>query len=259
MKRVILTLCLCMLIITAGLNAAAAGEMKIGEPGEGGFREYLFMDKFSEKEAPEMAELLALAIEKGRSIVFQQLPKINNPELGDKEFTADYFEGKLVPQLKQRIDALTPAQKASFDKFLWSAKLTIALNQDRINMKGAGFKHFLPAMWARETAAIFQIKTGIIIKQPANLYRNPCNKPDDAEKKVLTRFTMQDYDKKEYGEMSMIGKQKVYRHFRPVFMSTGCLGCHGDKQGELDVLGFKKDGLKSGDVRAAISVTVPIK
>ncbi len=260
MKKVAFTICMSMLLLTAGSYSTAKAEMEVGTPAEGGSREYLFIDKFSEKEAQGMAEVLALALEKGRSTIFMHLPKINNPELGDKEFTADYFEGKLLPQLKERIDGLTPAQKITFDKFIWSAKQVIALNQDRINIKGVGFKYFLPATWARETGSIFQIKTGIIIKQPANFYRNPCNRPDETEKKVLSKFAMSNYDKKDYGEISMIGKQKVYRHFRPVFVSTGCLGCHGgDKQGERDMLGFQKDGFKSGDLRAAISVTVPIK
>jgi len=111
-----------------------------------------------------------------------------------------------------------------------------------------------------ETGSIFQIKTGIIIKQPANYYRNPCNRPDETEKKALTRLAAATGENRDFGEISMIGKQKVYRYFRPVYISTGCLGCHGgDKQGETDVLGFRKDGLKSGDLRGAISVTVPIK
>ncbi len=237
----------------------AKGDVLAAAEALGGYPEYLFIEKLPEKEAKGMAELLALSVNEGRAIIFQNLPKINNAELGDKWFTPEYFEEKLMERLKQNIEGLSPAQRRIFNKFVSSAKISVSANQDRINLKGVGFKYFLPATWGRETAMIFKAQTGIIIKQTALLYRYPGNRPDDSEMKSLVKFTSPDYDKKTYGEISTIGKQNVYRYYRPVYMVAGCLSCHGGPKGEKDILGYEKDGLKVGDVRGVISVAVPVQ
>jgi len=245
-------------VICFALSAGAAVADDV-TPAVGGFPEYLFLEKVSEAEAPKVAYLLALTVEEGRAIIFQNLPKIFNPELGDKGFTPEFFEQKLLASLKQETKEMSDDQRRIFDKFMWAAKQSIALNQDRINVKGVKFKYFLPATWSRETALMLKTKTGIMIKQAAINYRSPCNKADAMENTILTKFRKPDYDGKTYGEMSTVGKQKVYRHFRPVTIDEGCLGCHGEPKGEKDIIGYEKDGLKIGDVRAIISVTVPVK
>ena len=246
-------------VFTLCVVPVAKGDVPAAAEALGGSPEYLFIEKLPEKEAMLMAELLTLAVYEGRAIIFQHVPKINNAELGDKGFTPEYFEAKLMERLKQNVEGLSPAQKRIFNKFIFAAKISVSANQDRINVKGVGFKYFLPATWGRETAMIFKAQTGIIIKQTALLYRYPGNRPDDSEMKSLIKFTSPDYDKKTYGEISTIGKQKVYRYYRPVYMVPGCLGCHGDPKGGKDVLGYEKDGLKVGDVRGVISVAVPVQ
>lgn len=243
------SLILCIVSYAADTGTAASG----------GYPEYLFLEKVSESEAPGVAWLLALAVETGRSVIFQYLPKINNPEIGDKGFTPEFFEEKLMQALKQQAGEISTSQKKTLEKFLWAAKQSIALNQDRINIKGIGFKYFLPATWARETALMLKTKTGIIIKQAADLYRSPCNKPDELEKKIIDKFKMPGYNGQPYGEMSTMGKQKVYRHFRRISIVQGCLGCHGEPKGQTDVLGYEKDGMKTGDIRGLISVIVPVE
>ncbi|WP_303907136.1 c-type heme family protein [Thiohalomonas denitrificans] len=56
-----------------------------------------------------------------------------------------------------------------------------------------------------------------------------------------------------------MGKQPVYRYFDPVRLMEPCLACHGKPKGELDMLGYEKDGLEAGDVIGLISVAVPIE
>jgi len=77
---------------------------------------------------------------------------------------------------------------------------------------------------------------------------------------VLVKFAKADYDKNPYGAVGSIGKQKVYRYVRPIFIKTDfCLKCHGGPKGSKDVLGYEKEGLKVGDLRGIVSVAVPIK
>ncbi len=76
---------------------------------------------------------------------------------------------------------------------------------------------------------------------------------------MLTRFSQPGYDGQPHGEETKMGKQPVYRYFDPVRLMEPCLACHGKPKGELDMLGYEKDGLEAGDVIGLISVAVPIE
>lgn len=254
----------CLRVIAAvtllsGVGPIHAAVEKIGIPAEGGTPEQVFLDKVAKEEAVGTAEIIARALAKGRLVIFAHMPKLSDPELGDKGFTADYFTEQWMASLEQDLLDATPAQKRILDKLIKAGKQSIENNQERLNVKGVGWKNFLPAKWARETGVGFVAMTGIVTKQPAINYRNPSNVPDTLERKVLTRFVQKNYDGKPYGEFAMMGKQPVYRYFEPVRLIEPCLACHGTPKGELDKLGFKKDGLKANDVIALISVTVPIQ
>jgi general secretion pathway protein A len=243
--------------ISLGLVQAAYGGDDF-EAGKGGAPEYLFIEKVPENEAQAIANLLARAIVVGRVVIFQHLGKLHDAKVGDKGFTADYFESQWKEALAADLKDLTPAAKGVFDKLLSASRLSLDTNQERINMPGVGFKNFLPAVWGRETAMMFKAKTGISIRQPAFLYRNPINKPDAAEQQALLKARAAG-DGKPFGEFATFGKQKVYRAYLPIAMDKGCLGCHGEPKGEADVLGYEKDGLKLGNVRALASVAIAVK
>ena len=223
----------------------------------GGFPEYCFVKKLSVKEVPYMAETLALAIIKGRKIVFRNLAEINSPKPGPKNFTPDYFEKSLREAMASRIHSLTPKQKEIWEDFIYAAKLAVAINQERINLEGVGFKYFLPAVWARQTAFIFQAKTGIVIKQAALKYRHPVNRPDETEIQAILsieRRGLSDFSRWDY-----FGKQRVFRYFKPIKNKAFCAKCHGEPRGAKDPLGFEKEGFKKGEIRAVISVTLPVE
>lgn len=243
----------------SGAASVSAAVEQVGIPAVGGTPEQLFLEKVKKEEAQGTAEIIARALAKGRLIIFAHMPKLGDPALGDKGFTADYFAEQWLMSLEHELMDATPTQKRILEKLVRAGKQSIDNNQERLNVKGVGWKNFLPAKWARETGVGFVAMTGIVTKQPARNYRNPSNVPDSLEKKVLTRFVQKDYDGKPYGEFAMSGKQTVYRYFEPVRLIEPCLACHGTPKGEADMLGYKKDGLKANDVIALISVTVPVE
>ncbi|WP_303900878.1 Tll0287-like domain-containing protein [Thiohalomonas denitrificans] len=232
---------------------------EIGVPNQGGHPEYLFLEKVPQEQGRATAEMISQALAVGRLVIFSHMKKLTDPELGDKGFTGDYFVEQWLAALEPQLMDITPAQQRILDKLIWAGKLSIDNNQDRLNVKGTGWKHFLPAKWAREAGLMFNSRTGIVTRQPARNYRHPSNAPDSMDKAVLTRFIQPDHDGKPYGEETMMGKQPVYRYFEPVELMEPCLACHGKPKGELDVLGYEKDGLEGGDVIGMISVTVPIE
>jgi general secretion pathway protein A len=132
-------------------------------------------------------------------------------------------------------------------------------NQDRLNVKGIAWKHFLPAKWEREMGQVFTARTGIIIKQPGRAYRSPVNVPDELERSVLQRFVDSGRDdNKPYTAYTTMGRQAVYRYMEPIRLIPPCLSCHGKPKGEPDMLGFHKDGLEAGDLIGLMSVTIAV-
>lgn len=230
----------------------------IGIPAKGGFPEYLFIDKVPQKHAPSTAEMISTALAKGRLVIFAQMPKLTNPELGDKGFSGDEFVEQWKATLEADFMSATPKQKEILDKLIWAGKQSMDNNQDRLNIKGIKWKHFLPAKWARETGLMFNSRTGIVTKQPARNYRHPSNAPDKREIEILRLFAdKKNGEAKPMGEWAMMGKQKVYRYYDPIPLIKPCLACHGKPKGEIDILGFQKDGLENDDIIGFISVAVP--
>ena len=253
MNKLLLTLVL--FFISSHANA----EGKIGIPAKGGQPEYLFLEKVSESEAKSTADMISKALGKGRLVIFAQMKKLTDPTLGDKGFTGDVFAEQWNASLEAEFMSASPSQKRIIDKLVWAGKQSMDNNQDRLNVKGVKWKHFLPAKWARETGLMFNSRTGIVTKQPSINYRHPSNVPDTKEIEVLSKFVKEGTAAKAQGEFAMMGKQKVYRYFDPIHLMPPCLACHGKPKGELDMLGFEKDGLNSGDVIGLISVSIAVE
>lgn len=248
-------------IVAASAFFLCAGHVVIGKdvgrPAKGGQPEYLFINKVPKAQAEATAQIIGSALAKGRMVIFAHMGKIGDPNLGDKGFTAEYFAENWLKSLEPELIEVTPEQKPILDRLVSAGKQSIANNQDRLNVKGVAWKNFLPAKWARETGQVLNSTTGIVTKQPARYYRHPANAPDEIELRVLNDMIKPGVEAKPRGEFGMMGKQKVYRYFEPVQLITPCLSCHGKPKGELDPIGYEKDGLEAGDVVGLISVVVP--
>lgn len=107
----------------------------------------------------------------------------------------------------------------------------------------------------------------VSIKRITNKPRNPANKPDKFELKVLDRFEKLERKGKEFPEFYI---QKIttpeevsYNYYKPMKMDNLCLVCHGDES-TLDANGIKKilelypedkaTGYKKGDFRGLIRI-----
>lgn len=86
--------------------------------------------------------------------------------------------------------------------------------------------------------------------------RNEQNAPDDFEKKAIQTF-LSNPSATQYAVLTKVNDHLVYRYVEPLRMQTACLACHGEPRGQKDMFGFPKEGLKVGDLRGAITVTVP--
>ncbi|MBA2847940.1 DUF3365 domain-containing protein [Thermosulfuriphilus ammonigenes] len=212
------------------------------------------------EKAEMIARYIADIIVAGRGIVAQHQEIINDPNKGEKGFTPEYVESLLRKKFKEMtghdISQLDPETRAVVEQVIEAAKMSVKMNQKRINQPGKGFKGYIPAVFGRETGQILKGRCNILIKQTTFKYRNAYNQPDPFEKKVLKMFEAPSWPKgKGYGEF-IKGR---YRYLRPIYIKKACLKCHGEPAGSRDIAGRIKEGYKEGELRGAISVSFPVK
>jgi len=222
----------------------------------------------TEPEAKVQAEMLAEFLTLGRIAVAHSLAefKINDTAKGDKGFTADIFAGKINEAFKasKKVDILAGTGGESLPagtmdllkKIMNASKKVVNDNLALINTQGLGFKGFIPASYGRQVGDIFAAETGITLKQTTDKLRNEYNKPDAFEKGIMEKMLKGEIKK---DEVFFAKEGSDYRLTKPLYIVKGCLGCHGDPVGELDVAGRKKEGYKEGDLRGIISVKIPAK
>jgi len=124
-----------------------------------------------------------------------------------------------------------------------------------------------PAYSGRNVAAKLTKTAGFYIKQTSLKYRNPQNKPNADEKRILEIFNK---NKKlpEYFEIGHNQKgEEVIRYAKPLHIKKGCLKCHGIPNKEVPPhlykalvhdYGNRAFNYKVGDIRGMVSVEVPM-
>ncbi len=101
-----------------------------------------------------------------------------------------------------------------------------------------------PAMVTRELSE-YAMKAGYGWFRVTSLKPvNPLNKPDDFERSSLELFEKQDLQ--EYIEIRTDNAEKNLRYIAPLLVKPSCLECHA------------KHGYKVGDIRGALSISIPI-
>ena len=212
----------------------------------------------------ETAELLIKLVQSGRTVVSEHQDLINDASKGDKGFTPDYFEGKIIAKFKEKTNVDLRTEGGVSGKLLQilleSGKEVVAEAQPIINKPGIGFKGFIPAVWGRKAGEKFGQKTGIRLKLTNADYRFPGNKPDEFEAEVLRLFADPSYPKnREYTRMAVVNGRQSLRVMVPEYAGPKCLGCHGEPKGDRDITGNKKEGWKEGGLAGAISLIIPVK
>ncbi|MCP4366279.1 MAG: DUF3365 domain-containing protein [Planctomycetes bacterium] len=153
---------------------------------------------------------------------------------------------------------------------LLSVRNVIAKNQELINRDPETgnnyFKGFVPAVAGSRIANDFSLRTGYKLKQTALRVRNPRNKADEWEERVL-RILEKDRTKNGHGEITELHGKQVYRYMKPLYMEKECVMCHSVPEVmspevrefiENNYTTDKALGYKEGDLRGGISVIIPI-
>lgn len=131
--------------------------------------------------------------------------------------------------------------------------------QDIIDTDADGtynFKGLSCAIAGKEISKKLSGETDYTIKYTNATTRKEGDSPDSFEKEALAAYSS-DPELGEYYRLLTEGEQ-VFRYTSPLWIEESCLGCHGDPIGELDVLGYPKEGMKKGDLAGIMSISMPV-
>jgi hypothetical protein len=214
--------------------------------------------------AQDLAEMLRDA----RTVISNNQDLINNPEVGDK-----HLSGQVV--LDQAVEGYakaTGSDPTKIDPNSRKGRLLRAMmaaivaatdeNQATINEKGTGFKGFIPAVFARLVSEDFnQMAKGeaeVKVTAPPELVRNRKARPDGWEADIIkTKLLGADWPKgQSYSAVVETNGRPAFRVAVPEYYAASCLVCHGSPKGEMDLTGYPKEGGKTGDLGAVISITL---
>jgi hypothetical protein len=121
---------------------------------------------------------------------------------------------------------------------------------------------------AQEITRDFKRQSGHHARRVSMRYRNPQNRPDGYEQRVLARMEMENGQKqlaKEYVEVVKDQGVNVLRYMRPLIVAPACIACHGARESmapevrRLLAERYPEDlafGFQEGDFRGAISVQI---
>lgn len=136
----------------------------------------------------------------------------------------------------------------------------MVINQDVINYDANGeynFKRLHCSIVGKSIGKLFGKKTGYTIRYTNFEPRNEADVPDEFELKALNLFA-EDPNVAEFYEISEFEGKRSFRYAAPMRIEENCLECHGEPAGELDILGYPKEGWKPGDLGGTMSIVMPI-
>jgi methyl-accepting chemotaxis protein len=115
----------------------------------------------------------------------------------------------------------------------------------------------VPVVVAWTVAREYAETQGMKFSTPSLSPRNSKNMADRFETEALRAFA-QDPGLKEYYRRDTADGKAVMRYAQPVRLTEDCLFCHGDPVGAKDPFGYRKEGMKAGDIKGAFVVTAPL-
>ena len=106
----------------------------------------------------------------------------------------------------------------------------------------------VPVVTALQVAAENAKKAGYTFRSPKFSPRNPVNKPDPVESRILKEMAAGGADEKILYEPDRI------RYFKAVHLTQDCMYCHGDPKGAKDPTGGIKEGWQVGEIHGAFEI-----
>ncbi|MGH6921133.1 MAG: Tll0287-like domain-containing protein [Geminicoccaceae bacterium] len=240
------------------LLALAVAGLTLGTTGVG----------FAATDDEEIALNLAELLRSSREVIAAHQDLINEPGGGDKGLTSDVVLDETITlfQASTGLDPRTvdPDSRMGrlFQAQIASIKEVVDEHQATINRPGLGFKGFVPAVFGRLVNERFKEKVGdqaqIKVTAPLKLVRNRGARPDAWETEHIDGELLDPAwpTGQVFTGVTEQNGREAFRMLVPEYYSAGCLSCHGEPKGEIDITGYPMEGGKLDDLGGVISITL---
>ena len=219
---------------------------------------------------PEIRVAISIAdlLRGARTVISVNQDLINDPERGDKGLSGDAVLAKAQENAMATagldVTKVDPDSRQGRLLAAMTASITevMTANQSLINQKGVGFKGFVPAVFGRLVTEQFRADVNgaadIKVTAPPELVRNRKASPDEFETTIIrTKFLTPSWKKGElFAQAAPVKGRAATRVLVPEYYGAGCLSCHGEPKGQIDITGYPKEGAKLGQLGGVISITL---
>ncbi len=132
------------------------------------------------------------------------------------------------------------------------------LNQIQFKRHEDGTYNLYCVVAAKAVAKIFTNRSGDFTIHYTNLTtRKIDDVPDAFETEAMQALLDEPQRGSYYGLVEEDDGTSIFRYVEPLYYKESCLECHGDPAGELDMMGYPKEGKKVDDLAGAASIIMP--
>ena len=216
----------------------------------------------------EVALNLANMLRSARAVIAAHQDLINTPGGGDKGLTGEVVLEETIARFQSDNDldprAVEPDSRMGrlFQAQMAAIQEVVDEEQGTINRPDVGFKGFVPAVFGRMVNERFKEKVGdeaqIKVTAPVELVRNRGARPDAWESEHIEAELLDPAwpQGQVFTAMTEQNGREAFRILVPEYYSAGCLSCHGEPKGEIDITGYPMEGGQLDDLGGVISITL---
>jgi hypothetical protein len=223
---------------------------------------------FAADNDEEVALNLANLLRSARAVIAAHQDLINTPGGGDKGLTGEVVLEETIArfQADNDLDPRTTDPESRMGR-LFQAQMAaiqevVDEEQGTINRPDVGFKGFVPAVFGRMVNERFKEKVGdeaqIKVTAPVELVRNRGARPDAWETQHIESELLDPAwpQGQVFTDVTEQNGREAFRILVPEYYSAGCLACHGEPKGEIDITGYPMEGGQLDDLGGVISITL---
>jgi hypothetical protein len=216
----------------------------------------------------EVALNLANMLRSARAVIAAHQNLINTPGGGDKGLTGEVVLEETIARFQSDNDldprAVEPDSRMGrlFQAQMAAIQEVVDEEQGTINRPDVGFKGFVPAVFGRMVNERFKEKVGdeaqIKVTAPVELVRNRGARPDAWESEHIEAELLDPAwpQGQVFAAVTEQNGREAFRILVPEYYSAGCLSCHGEPKGEIDITGYPMEGGQLDDLGGVISITL---
>jgi hypothetical protein len=216
----------------------------------------------------QIALNLANLLRSGRAVIGAKQAVINDPRGGDKGLSGEVVLEEAIARFQKSNDldprTVDPSSRMGqlFQAQMAAIREVVDEQQGTINREGVAFKGFVPAVFGRLVNERFKEKVGdqarIKVTAPVSLVRNRGARPDAWETEHIEDELLDpSWPKGQvFAATTEQDGREAFRILVPEYYSAGCLTCHGEPKGEIDITGYPMEGGRLDDLGGVISVTL---